>query len=131
LRLIDARKYFQRIVVLNYAHFQQSSNDIRLLFNALVSMNTAPEFKYGLDIGREVLDQDARAIRDELGLTALQFCANMFKHVRLIPRRSSEFIASSTSISPYYQGTWTVLVCDLAGVVHKAFAALKQEFDRL
>jgi len=55
----------------------------------------------------------------------------MFKHVRLIPRRSSEFIASSTAVSPNDQGTWTVLGDDLVEVVHKAFATLKQEFDRL
>ena len=134
---MDAREYFQRIVVPDYAHFQQSPSDIRLLFNALVSMNTVPEFLalhrlgYALDISREELDEEVETIRVDLCLTALQFCTNMFKHVRLIPRRSSEFIASSTAVSPNDQGTWTVLGDDLVEVVHKAFATLKQEFDRL
>ena len=135
---MDAREYFQRIVVPDYAHFQQSPNDIRLLFNALVSMNTVPEFLalhrlgYALDISREKLDEEAETIRVDLRLTALQFCANMFKHVRRIPRRSSsEFTASSTAVSPDDQGTWTVLGDDLVEVVHKAFATLKQEFDGL
>jgi hypothetical protein len=134
---MDAREYFQIIVVPDCAHFQQSPNDIRLLFNALVSMNTVPEFlalhrlDYALDISREKLDEEAEAIRVDLRLTALQFCANMFKHVRRIPRRSSEFIASSTAVSPDDLGTWTVLGDDLVEVVHKAFATLKEEFDRL
>jgi hypothetical protein len=126
---MDAQQYFQRIVVPDYADFQQSPNDIRLLFNALVSMNTVPEFLalhrlgYALNISREKLDEEAEAIRVDLCLTALQFCANMFKHVRRVPRRSSEFIASSTDISSDDQGTWTVLGDDLVEVVHKAFAA--------
>jgi hypothetical protein len=133
---MDAREYFQRIVVPNYAYFQERPNDIRLLFNALVSMNTVPEFlalhrrKYSLDISREELLQDAQGIREELGLTTLQSCANMFKHVRRMRRGSSE-ITSSTAVSPDDQGTWTVLGYDLADVVHKAFATLKQEVDRL
>jgi hypothetical protein len=127
---MDAPEYFQRIVVPNYAHFQQSPNDIRLLFSALVSMNTVPEFLalhrlgYALDISREKLDEETEAIRVDLRLTALQFCANMFKHVRRVPRRSSEFIASSTAVSPDDLGTWTVLGDDLVEVVHKAFATL-------
>jgi len=134
---MDAREYFQKVVVPNFADFQQSPNDIRLLINALVSMNTVPEFLalhrlgYALDISREKLDEEAEAIRVDLRLTTLQFCANMFKHVRRVPRRSSEFIASSTDVSPNDQGTWTVLGDDLVEVVHKAFATLKQEFDRL
>jgi len=101
-------------------------------------MNTVPEFLalhrlgYALDISREKLDEEAETIRVDLRLTALQFCANMFKHVRRIPRRSSsEFTASSTAVSPDDQGTWTVLGDDLVEVVHKAFATLKQEFDGL
>ena len=129
---MDAREYFQRIVVPDYAHFQQSPSDIRLLFNALVSMNTVPEFLalhrlgYAVDISREELDEEVETIRVDLCLTALQFCTNMFKHVRLI-----QFIASFTAVSPNDQGTWTVLGDDLVEVVHKAFATLKQEFDRL
>jgi hypothetical protein len=134
---MDAQEYFQRVVVPDYADFQQSPNDIRLLFNALVSMNTVPEFLalhrlgYAFDISREALDEEAEAIREELRLTTLQFCANMFKHVRRIPRRSSEITASSTAVSPDDQGTWTVLGDDLVEVVHTVFATLKQEFDRL
>src|SRR5262249_39930203 len=100
---MDAREYFQRIVMPDYAHFQQSPNDIRLLFNALVSMNTVPKFLvlhrlgYALDISREKLDEEVETIHVDLRLTALQFCANMFKHVRRITVASSR---SSTAVSP-------------------------------
>jgi hypothetical protein len=93
-------------------------------------MNTVPEFLalrrrgYALDIYREELLEDAQGIREELGLTALQSCANMFKHVRRMRRGSSEITASSPAVSPDDQGTWTVLGYDLADVVHKAFATL-------
>jgi hypothetical protein len=132
---MDAREYFQKVVVPNFADFQQSPNDIRLLINALVSMNTVPEFLalhrlgYALDISREKLDEEAEAIRVDLRLTALQFCANMFKHVRRVPRRSSEFTASSTDVSPDDLGTWTVLGDDLVEVVHIAFATLNGHSD--
>lgn len=102
-----------------------------MLFNALVSMNTVPEFlalhqrKYAVDITREELDEDAKAIRYELGLMDLQDCANMFKHVRRMRRGSMEITASSTAVSPDDQGTWTVLGLELVDVVRKAFATLK------
>jgi hypothetical protein len=86
-------------------------------------MNTMPEFLalhrrgYVRDIWREELDHDVQAIREELGLTTLQSCANMFKHVRRIPRHSSEFTASSDDL-----GTWAVDGNDLVEVAHKAFA---------
>ena len=73
-RAANAREYFQRIVVPDYAHFQQSPNDIRLLFNALVSMNTVPEFLalhrlgYALDISCEKLDEEVETIRVDLRL---------------------------------------------------------------
>ena len=83
---MDAREYFQRIVVPDYAHFQQSPSDIRLLFNALVSMNTVPEFLalhrlgYAVDISREELDEEVETGRPlPYGLTILhqhvQTCA--------------------------------------------------------
>jgi hypothetical protein len=42
--VMDAREFLWKIVVPNYAEFYKSPNDIRLLWNALVSMNTVPEF---------------------------------------------------------------------------------------
>jgi hypothetical protein len=101
-----------------------------LLFNALVSMNTAPEFLavhrlgYAPGVCRDELDEEAEAIRLDLGLEDLQLCANMFKHVRRMRRGSAEITASSTAISPDDQSTWNVLGCDLVEVAHKEFATL-------
>src|SRR5690348_8654773 len=57
---------FQIIVRPNYYAFYQAQNDIRLLWNALVSMNTVPEFLVlhrrnyqPLDIEREELGNEA------------------------------------------------------------------------
>jgi hypothetical protein len=128
---MDAPQYFQRVVVPNYEHFERSPNDIRLLFNALLSMNTVPEFLavhrrgYALDICRDDLDEEAEAIRLDLGLEDLQLCTNMFKHVRRMRRGSGEITASSTAIAPDDQATWNVLGCDLVEVVRKAFGTIK------
>src|SRR5215831_17900666 len=87
---MDAREYFQRIVMPDYAHFQHSPKDVRLLSNALVARNAVAKFLglhrlgYALDISREELDEEVETIHVDLRLTALHFCANMFKHVRRI-----------------------------------------------
>ena len=41
---MDARDFFHEVVKPNYDEFFRSPNDIRLLWNVLVSMNTLPEF---------------------------------------------------------------------------------------
>ena len=58
------------------------------MWNALVSMNTVPEFLVlhrrnyqPLDIEREELEKEAEKIRDELGFEDLLFCANAFKQL--------------------------------------------------
>lgn len=127
---MDAREYFQIVVQPNYYELYRAQNSIRLLWNALISMNTVPEFlalhrfKYRLDLLREVIDTKAQEIREELGLTELQYCANTFKHVRKIPRGQSTFQASSTGILPHDDATWILEGHDLVKVVHEAFATL-------
>jgi hypothetical protein len=41
---MDARELFQEVVSPNYREFIESQNDIRLLWNALVSMNSVAEY---------------------------------------------------------------------------------------
>jgi hypothetical protein len=128
------------IVRPNYYAFYQAQNDIRLLWNALVSMNTVPEFLVlhrrnyqPLDIEREELGSEAEKIRDELGFEELHFCANTFKHVRKIKGSGAKFElqASSTGVSPHDQATWVLDGHDLKEVVHGAFATLQTEFQKL
>ena len=112
------------------------SMEHRTVSNALISMNTVPEylavhrFGYVLELKREALDAKAQEIRDELGLTELQFCANTFKHVRTIPRGEFTFQASSTAVSPNDQTTWVLDGHDLVKVAHQAFATLSKEFSK-
>jgi hypothetical protein len=111
---MDAREFFQTIVVPNYNEFVRTPNNVRLLWNAIVSMNTVPEYLvldrlgYALEVYREELTQEAQKIRNQLGLTELQYCANTFKHVRKIPRGQSTATASSTSVEPIDQATWKI-----------------------
>jgi hypothetical protein len=135
---MDAREFFQLIVEPNYYEFYRAQNSIRLLWNAIVSMNTAPEFlvldrqKYRLDLLREEIEREAQKIREELGLIELQYCANTFKQVRKIPsRRSFEFTASSTGVDPIDQATWVLDGHDLVQVAHDSFAKLSKAVQKL
>ena len=134
---MDAREFFQLIVQPNYYEFCGAQNNIRLLWNAIVSMNTMPEYlafdrlRYPLEIGRNVLGAEAQEIRKELGLTELQYCANTFKHVRKITRGQVTASASSTGIEPNDQATWVLDGHDLVQVAHDSFAKLSKAFQKL
>jgi len=125
---MDAREFFHNVVKPNYDEFVRSPNDIRLLWNALVSMNTVAEYlaleRLGYpQVGPRVIYLEAQRIRRLSGLQELKFCET-FKHVRKIRALGSgEFttIATSTGVSPDDQGTWNVDGKDLA-----AFATLKE-----
>jgi len=131
---MDAREFFHNVVMPNYTEFVRSPTDIRLLWNALVSMNTVAEYlaleRLGYpQIGPRVIYLEAQRIRRLSGLAELKYCAETFKHVRKIrDRGSSEFttIATSTGVSPDDQATWNVDGKDLVKVVHTAFATLKE-----
>jgi len=132
---MDAREFFQDVVKPNYDEFVQSPDNIRLLWNVVVSMNTVPEFlalhrlRYPPDLPRKELDAEADGIRDELsGFLKLQFCANTLKHVRKITGSPAAFElqASSTGLLPDEKSTWSVAGYDLVAVVHKAFATLQE-----
>jgi len=105
--LMDARAFFHYIVKPNYDEFVRSPNDIRLLWNALVSMNTVAEYlaleRLGYpQVGRKVIYLEARKIFRLSGLAELKYCAETFKHVRKITDHSGGFTlqASSTGVSP-------------------------------
>lgn len=127
---MDAREFFQYIVQRNYYEFCRSQNAICLLWNAIVSMNTVPEYLaldrlgYVLEVKQEALGAMAQEKRKELGLTELQYCANTFKHVRRIPRGQLTATASSTSVDPIDQATWVLDGHDLVQIAHDSFAKL-------
>jgi hypothetical protein len=130
---MDAREFFNTVVTLNYAEFSRRPNDIRLLWNALISMNTVAEY-LALDrlgypaVARNALDHEAQKIRSQFNsLSDLKFCAEAFKHVRKIKDYRGGFTlqASSTGVLPDDQTTWNINGHDLVTVVHNAFATLQ------
>ena len=131
---MDASQFFNTVVKRNYEEFTKNPNDFRSLWNAIVSMNTVPEYmaleqlQYA-QVPREKLDAIAKQIRDkDQSLTDLKFCAEALKHVRKIPPKNQQgsftITVSSTTVSPIDRATWTIDSHDLADVARRAFTAL-------
>ena len=131
---MDARDFFHEVVKRNYDEFVRSPNDIRLLWNVLVSMNTLPEFlalqqrEYPPSISRNELYKLAEEIRGDLsGFDELKFCADALKHIRKnFKDQGGGSTVSTTGLLPDDQATWTIVGYDLVKVVHNAFATLQE-----
>jgi hypothetical protein len=131
---MNAREFFQDVVSRNYCEFVGCSNDVRLLWNALVSMNSVAEYlaleklNYA-QVSRNELTSEAKRICQQHDLLDLKFCAEMFKHVRKIEdhRGGAEFTltASSTGVSSD-KTTWTIGQFNLVDVLDKAFTKLNE-----
>jgi hypothetical protein len=86
---MDARERFHKVVVPNYNRFIASPNDFSLLDNVIGSMNTVAEYlvlhqlNYPPHVSRKERHREAQAIRVGSGLTDLQKCADVLKHVRI------------------------------------------------
>jgi hypothetical protein len=128
-----ARKYFQYVVMPNYADYLQRPSEYHLLENALLLMNSMPErlalHQLGSsDPSREALYQEARKIRGQhSSLLDLQSCSNTLKHGRSTRgHRAGRFttIATSTAIDPNDPNTWKVGHHDLVQVADRAFTTL-------
>ena len=125
---MDAREFFQNVVVPRYTEFVRRPTDFPVFWTALVSMNTVPEYLalhrrgYPPDVPRSELRREAQEIRGELsGLEDLQFCADTFKHVR---KSGFGLQASSTGIDPNDPTTWKIGEYGLVQVAHDALATL-------
>ena len=130
---MDARQFFQDVVRRNYFEFFDHPDDIRLLWNAVVSMNSVAEFlalhqlNYA-EVSLDQLNQTAKQIREQHRLLDLKFCAETFKHVRKIKdQRGGAFtsVASSTGITSD-RTTWMIRQFDVVDVLRNAFAKLDQ-----
>jgi hypothetical protein len=126
--VMDAREFFENVVVPRYTEFVRRPTDFPVFWTALVSMNTVPEYLalhrrgYPLDVSRNELRREAQEIRGQLsGLEDLQFCADTFKHVR---KSGFGLQASSTDIDLNDPTTWKIGEYDLVQVAHDAFATL-------
>jgi hypothetical protein len=132
---MNAAKFFRDVAKGNYEQFLDCRGSRRLLWNAIVSMNTVAEYValYRLEyrkVSRQELDQNSKQIRDSFpSLGDLKYCAETFKHVRKIkdhPNLASRFttVATSTGVSDNDLNTWKIEQHDLVQVLHKAFAIL-------
>jgi hypothetical protein len=130
---MDAREYFNYVVLPKYNEFVQSPNDFRLLESALYSMDTVAE-RLGLhqlgyaQVSRETLYEEGKKIRGQsTSLKNLHSCSNALKHSRSIKdHRGGKFTttATSTGIDPNSPTTWKIGGHDLTQIAHDGFAVL-------
>ena len=133
---MDAREFFYSIAKPNYDEAKRAPDDLRLLWNAVVSLNTVAEFvalhrlNYEAGLDRNKLLANARQIRQDIPeLDRLNECAIALKHVRRIRRRKPKpfegATSSSTGFLPSDPSTWSVNIDGLefyvADVLEKAF----------
>jgi hypothetical protein len=103
---LTAGEFFREVAKRNYEEFTRSRSDFRLLWNAMVSMNTVAEYLALHERGyqpvrRDVIGMKAEEIRNRYpSLREVKFCAETLKHVRkLTGGRNVAFSASSTAVS--------------------------------
>jgi hypothetical protein len=118
---MDAKEFFQIIVIENYKEVIADPTNFRKRWNAAVSMNTVPEYLaldragYSALTSGEV-DKKVEAVRNEIpGLPELKSYADRLKHVRKHER--GEVTGSSTSMLPQDPSTWA----DLSDLVDRTY----------
>jgi hypothetical protein len=130
---MDAREFFREVVKPNYEESLKNPHSYRLLWNALVSMNTVAEFvalerlEYS-PTSRKELMQSANVLRDQ-SLADLKFCVETLKHIRKIedkPKSNQKFttVETSTGILSHDPATWRVGSYELRDVLRRAFNTL-------
>jgi hypothetical protein len=143
---MDASEFFKTVVKRNYQEFAGSSgDDFRLLWNAIVSMNTVAEYvaleklQYA-PVSRQELARTANLIRNDKDLADLKYCAEALKHVRKIEAlkhvrkiedvnifsggQGSFVTVTSSHVSANDRATWTIGSYDLVDVARRAFKTL-------
>jgi hypothetical protein len=143
---MNAIKVFESVVKRNYEQFVDDPDDLRLLWNAVVSMNTVAEY-VALDrlgyaqVARKHLDRKAKEVRDKSPiLLHLKVCAETLKHVRKLRRNVSTAalttIPSASSLLANQPSTWVIQYQSkryvLSDILSQAFAAVSvfPEFKR-
>lgn len=109
---MNATEFFQEIIKPNYDETKRTPDNLRLLVNAIISMNTVAEF-VALDrlgyvkVSLQELAKEANEIRRQYAcLEDLKFCAETLKHVRKLSSTLDSDVPvmpSSTSILPLQQ----------------------------
>ena len=129
---MDASEFFNTVVKPNYKEFIEKPDDFRLLWNAIISMNTVAEYvaleQHGYaQVSRDVLARSAKQIRNK-DLDDLKYCAETLKHARKIIDNKQGLklttVATSTGILANDKTTWTTGSHDLVDVAQRAFGTL-------
>jgi hypothetical protein len=132
---MDVSDFFNTVVKHNYREFTVT-NDYRLLWNAIVSMNTVAEHvaleqhQYDAQVSRQELARTANQIRNNGDLDDLKFCAEALKHVRKIRdvkvfgQVQGTVTVTSSHVSANDRATWTIGPYDLVDVAQRAFKTL-------
>jgi hypothetical protein len=101
---MDACEFFQQIVTPNCDEAMEPPFDLRLAWNAILSLNTMPEFlalhrlNYRENVDRKELDPEADKIRKKyLSLAKLNSEAIKLKHVRRLSGQKRNEPLSSTA----------------------------------
>jgi hypothetical protein len=130
---MNATEFFRDVAKSNYEEFESNPDDLRALWNAVVSMNTVPEYlalhrlNYK-DVSRDDLYDAANEVRERSPtLMDLNDCAVTFKHVRKIEKSGKgkfEVTASSTGVSWDDRASWVIGSHDPTDVLRKSFETL-------
>jgi hypothetical protein len=86
---MDALEFFEKIAKPNYEEAKRAPDDLRLLWNAVVSLNTIVEFvvlhrcNYEADLERnELLKKEIRKKIPELDYLNMQLHLNMYAEIK-------------------------------------------------
>jgi len=101
---MDAYEFFHQIVVPNCEEALRPPYNLRLAWNAIVPLNTVPEFivlhrlDFKTDVDRDLLYRETETIRKKYpALAQLNNEAIKLKHVRRLSRKQNELLSSFTS----------------------------------
>jgi hypothetical protein len=128
---MNAKQYFDTVVVPNYLDARQDPNNFRLVSNAITCMNTIAEFValeqlgYPFQLTRSSIEMKANEIRKaNPPLCDLKYWVETLKHVRKLTNTktsSHDVTHSSTSISLSAPSSWQ----HLNDLTEKAFVKMK------
>jgi hypothetical protein len=128
---MNAQELFQDVVSPNYYEFIERPTDIRLLWNALVSMNSVAEYvaleqlKY-VSTSRQVIMYVANKVREQYVLEDLALCADTLKHLRKTSGSHAKFEVTGTSTGVSSDPTtWMIGDRKVVDVLKGAFGKLK------
>lgn len=127
---MDAYEFFHQIVEPNCENALRPPYHLRLAWNAILSLNTVPEFivlhrlGYKTDVDRDLLYRETEEIRKKYpALAQLDNEAIKLKHVRGLPRKDDEPL-SSIKPSPSDVISEPTLA-DLLETIREAFQTMK------